>query len=133
MKYWDFRTEEEKKNGLGYVTKCETCGYDSLVGVHHGRYCPICGPGTVANVTFTKLNGTSSSLHEVEVTYELTFRRSTRLFLDDEAYESLIEGNTASFAKDMNVAIREASVDDFKSDWAVFDMDLQKHVVDWKE
>ena len=132
MKYWDFRTDAEKKTGLGYVPKCETCGHSSIVGVHHGRYCPICGPGTVANVVFTKLNGTSASLHEVEVTYELTLRRSTRLFLDDDAYERLLEGDVTAIEKDMNKAVKEASVDDYESDWAVFDVDLQKQVVDWR-
>ena len=129
MKNLDFRTEEEKETGLGYIAKCETCGHASLVGIHHGRYCPVCGPEIIANVSFTKMNGTSASLHEVEVTYELTLRRSTRLFLDDEAYVRLLEGNTTSFAKDMNAAIEETSADDFETDWAVFDVDLQKQVV----
>ena len=131
MKYLDFRTEAEKKTGLGYTAKCETCGRSSIVSVHHGRYCPVCGPGTVANVSFAKMNGTSTSLHEVEVTYELTLRRSTHLFLDDEAYESLLEGKTTAFEKDMNESVREASADDFETDWAVFDIDTQKQVIDW--
>ena len=131
MKYLDFRTETEKKTGLGYIAKCETCGHESIVGVHHGRYCPICGPGTIANVSFTKMNGTPASLHEVEITYELTLRRSTHMFLDDEAYESLLEGNTTAFERDMNESVREASADDFETDWAVFDIDTQKQVIDW--
>lgn len=131
MKYLDFRTETEKKTGLGYTARCETCGHESIVGVHHGRYCPICGPGTIANVSFTKMNGTPASLHEVEITYELTLRRSTHMFLDDEAYESLLEGNTTAFERDMNESVREASADDFETDWAVFDIDTQKQVIDW--
>lgn len=77
MKYWDFRTEEEKKNGLGYVTKCETCGYDLLVGVHHGRYCPVCGPETVANVSFTKMNGTSASLHTDWAVFDVDLQKQS--------------------------------------------------------
>lgn len=67
----------------------------------------------------------------MEVTYELTLRRSTHLFLDDEAYESLLEGKTTAFEKDMNESVREASADDFETDWAVFDIDTQKQVIDW--
>lgn len=43
---YDFRTGD----GKIYLISCETCGKKTIVSEGHKRYCPVCGPDTVANI-----------------------------------------------------------------------------------
>ena len=76
MKMFDFRT-------------------DSIIGIHHKRYCPICGPGTVANVSFTKLDGKpAGEMHRVRVSYKMTILGSAEYLLDNDKYADFLEGKS---------------------------------------
>lgn len=68
--------------------------------------------------------------HRVEVTCEITYRRSFEVELDDENYENLLEGNTQGI-DDLFENVECHKDSDYERDYAVFDLDRQMQVVDW--
>lgn len=135
---FDFRTASERKTGDGYVAHCETCGHDSIIGIHHKRYCPICGPGTVANVSFTKLDGkTAGEMHRVRVSYEMAIMGSAEYLLDDDKYADFLEGKGVydTIRPDMNKCLSEAVSGRIcpRYDYCIEDIDTDKVLVDWDD
>jgi len=50
---YDFRLTKDQEAGAGYKIFCDSCGQTSLSS--HGRYCPVCGRGTLTPITVTKI------------------------------------------------------------------------------
>lgn len=132
MGMFDFREEHEKEAGTGYVIHCETCGHDSIVGHHHKRYCPICGPNTVTNIRFTRFNGNvKENMHAVNISFELTLHKNVELLVGDKEYEGIQYGDTDVFKPDMKKALEDSVLEDFTVDYAAYDLDTDKVIADW--
>ncbi len=70
--------------------------------------------------------------YEVEVTCEVTARRSYSMTISRSDYEMLLEGDTSPIEGMFDETIRDSiGTGDYEKDFTVFNIDTGKQVVDW--
>ena len=122
-----------------YSIFCEGCGNTSIVGKDHRLYCPVCGRDVVSNIVVTPIKAThnrdanvANAAHNVEITFEMKYRCTKQLTVDNEKYSNLIQGD---FEDDLvQNLVKEAVLNGVcNTDFALYDYDLKKQLVDWEQ
>lgn len=74
-------------------------------------------------------------LHHIEITCEVTTRRSYDMVVDNETYEKVCGGDMSKFEylfdKTLCSAFWDVTGTDVETDYAIYDLDEEKQVVDW--